>query len=470
MCSGNWFILLNFNTFISKMKTHMRKARLAAVALTILSFTLSCGSNGVAYESWDERDQDLTVIRQGVPVYGAANIDYRRGGKTILKVELQEPVVVAAAEQPENWGYYQFPGIYSSDDGNLIAATWSMHKDSPSSYGKGGSDFRVSSDNGKTWVSAERAPSRKSGLLLPATGERIGIRTPVAPNVSELQLPQPVATGIKSYDRTFSFYRLAEIPEALQGVYMNRWDENGARTEEHAGLEDPRAVRYSDNDLFPVVWWGDMKLLPDNSVVAGIYPMFYENEAGGVDPSGISFYRSTDNGMNWKIQGKIPYSPDLAADPNGDKRKSFGYTEPAFEILSDGTFLCVMRTTDALGNSPMYFSHSADQGATWSQPRAFTSTGVLPKLLRLDNGVIVLASGRPGVQIRFSHDGRGEEWTEPFEMLPFENEDVVSCGYTQFLATGPDSFLVVYSDFKYRNENNEERKAIKVREIKVIKQ
>jgi hypothetical protein len=118
----------------------------------------------------------------------------------------------------------------------------------------------------------------------------------------------------------------------------------------------------------------------------------------------------------------------------------------------------------------MYISRSSDQGITWSHPVPFTPNGVLPKLLQLENGVLVLASGRPGVQIRFSHDGKGESWTDPFEMLPYDNpSEVLSCGYTQFLATGPDRFLIIYSDFKYPNEDSELRKAIKVREIIVTK-
>ena len=94
--------------------------------------------------------------------------------------------------------------------------------------------------------------------------------------------------------------------------------------------------------------------------------------------------------------------------------------------------------------------------------------GVLPRLLRLANGVVVLASGRPGVQLRFSANGRGETWTEPYELVPFANQkDSVSCGYTSILAAGPDRFLIIYSDFKHKNAAGETRKAIKVREVVV---
>ena len=93
---------------------------------------------------------------------------------------------------------------------------------------------------------------------------------------------------------------------------------------------------------------------------------------------------------------------------------------------------------------------------------------MLPRLLRLKNGVTVLSSGRPGVQVRFSTNRNAETWTDSFEMLPYHNlPDVGSCGYTGLLATGPDRFLLVYSDFRFLNAAKEIRKAIKIREIVV---
>lgn len=143
-----------------------------------------------------------------------------------------------------------------------------------------------------------------------------------------------------------------------------------------------------------------------------------------------------------------------------------GFTEPAYEILADGTFICVNRTTDGIGNGPMYISRSSDMGKTWSKPEIFMASGVLPRLLQLENGVTVMASGRPGVQLRFSNDGKGKLWTNAFEMMPWiDYKDQVSCGYTGLLATGPDRFLVVYSDFRFVTEEGTVRKAIKVREV-----
>lgn len=427
---------------------------------------------------WEETGINLnSEVEPGIPAFDGAVIDYTRDGKTVLRVSLEDPVVISVASKPEGWGFFQFPTVYRSATGDLLVAVWHMDYDSASSYGKGGSDCMLSSDNGKTWYPSDQRPAggNYARIVVLPGGDLLSAYTPPALKASELQLPELLTTNQESYGSTYSYYRHSELPDALQGVYLTRTDQTGKQSRIHAALDDPKLVRYttkeSSGEYFPVIWWGDMKLLPDNSIVTGVYPAFYENEAGGVDPSGISFYRSTDQGMTWKILGKIPYNPNPKADPNWNRRLAFGFTEPAFELLSDGTFLCVMRTTDGYGVSPMYLSRSSDQGVTWSHPEVFTPSGVLPCLLQLENGVLVLASGRPGVQLRFSVDGKGEKWTDPFEMLPFESENEkneISCGYTRLLPMGPDRFLVIYSDFKYINKDGEARKAIKVREIKVI--
>jgi len=435
----------------------------ATVIILLLLSSSSCSKIANEPYIYDEGSQEITTFRYGIETDTLTNIVYQRDGIPLLKVELQTPVVVAEASKPEGWGYFQFPRIYRSVRDQLVA-TWYYCLDDPVDYGKE-TPFMLSSDKGKTWHSSEQ-PIPPIGLLLPESENYLSIREPPSYKASELQLPQPIASDTISFNRSLVFYRENELPPILRGVYLNRWDKNGVWSEMQAGMDDPWAVRYSDNEWFPVaLLGGDMKLLPDKSIVFGIYGIFHEQETGGVEPGGISFYRSTDDGLNWKIRGKIAYNYDPAVDPNGSKRKTFCFTEPAFEILSDGTFFCVMRTDDMFGSAPLYLSRSTDQGVTWSLPKAFTPNGVLPRLLQLENGVLVLSSGRPGVQIRFSFDGKGEKWTDSFEMLPYGD----TCGYTELIATGPDSFLVIYSDFKYLNQANEIRKAIKVREIKVTK-
>ena len=429
---------------------------------------------------WDEinQDQNLIFIRHGIPAYDATNYLYRRDGQPLFNIKMQEPSIVAVATKPEPWGYFQFPCFYRRASDGLILLTWKYSEDDVA-YATPAfpENYRISSDRGKTWNTTNSPPWESMAHVM-GNGEGISVRTPPAIKISEsdLILPECIGTTRDSYTREYSFYRLEELPPVVQGVYLNRWNLNdGSHTRIHARLEDPRAVRHAEGDYFPVWWWGDMKLLPDNSLITGIYSMFYELETGGVDdPSGISFYRSTDHGNNWRIRGKIPYKYDASVDPNGSRRTGFGYIEPTFEVLSDGNFVCVVRTHDGFGHSPQYISWSSNQGITWTDPVPFTPNGVNPRLLLLDNGVLVLASGRPGIQLRFSFDGKGEEWTDPFEMLSWDNiareRAGVSCGYASLLPTGTNSFLIAYSDFMFLNENNEFRKAIKIREITVNKE
>lgn len=215
----------------------------------------------------------------------------------------------------------------------------------------------------------------------------------------------------------------------------------------------------------PVVWWGNIKQLADQSLIAGVYPAVYQDSLGQILHSSVSFYRSVDEGHSWNITGKIPFKYDGIADVRGEKE----YVEPTFEILADSSLICIMRTGNV---SPMYKTFSRDLGKTWTVPEAFTPNGVMPRLLLLKNGVLVLVSGRPGIQIRFSLDGTGSVWTEPIEMIPFMNDDGtfqrdVSCGYASIIEASDDTFYIVYSNFTTKNSEGQTRKTIWFREVTV---
>ena len=384
--------------------------------------------------------------------------------KNKMKVHVGAPTVIAVAPKEVGWGFYQFPGIDRWDDGT-ICVTYNVSTDSVESYGKP-SACMVSKDDGKTWT-PHSGKWGLSGLVLP-NGDRFSIVTPKAYKVEDLNLPKPAEVVVGPYGgQRYNMYRLSDLQPKLKTIRVKRLPKGADEwVSEHASVYDPQALRYSINGLFPIIWWGDVRVASDGSLIAGIYPGNMVREDGSVDPKWhVFFYRSTDFGRSWKIQGRILYQPDMKADEKGDKRS--GFTEPAFDILADGSFLCVMRTTDGAGIGPMYSSRSTDMGKTWSKPKVIAHNGVLPKLLRLENGVEVLSSGRPGVQVRFSTDG--EKWTDPIDLVPVTETDPHkdTCGYTSLVATGPDTFLIAYSHFKHTNEQGDVRKAILIREVKV---
>jgi hypothetical protein len=198
-----------------------------------------------------------------------------------------------------------------------------------------------------------------------------------------------------------------------------------------------------------------MKVLKDSSIVALTYPYYHASQP--TPYTSAASYRSTDNGRTWQKTGHILYQePDRRRD---------GFTEPALEVLPNGELLGVLRTTDGNGVGPMYSVRSADQGRTWSPPQSFAETGVLPRLLQLRNGVLVLSSGRPGVDLRFSTDN-GRTWSPAKELLPLPDRAKIqadSCGYTSLLPLGKDRFLIAYSWFTPPSG----RKSIYVREVRV---
>ena len=416
----------------------------------------------------ENKSPNIAAIRAGIPAYDEQVVKYIRNGRQLLEVELGKPVIVAVADRELPWGFFNFPGIRRSLSGQQISVSWSMSHDNAESYGQAVSgNSAVSSDEGETWTRVERAPT--GGGILLSNGDRITVSTPAAIPVGDLDLPPVLATfqDGSNYDRLFRIYEYDKLPLQVQGTYQHRIKSGTtAWVAERGTLVHPNLARYSDGNLFPVVWWGDMHELSDG-IYRGTYPTYETKPGGGIDASGVTFYKSTDLGLTWTKQGNIPYQPDLMLDPNGNKRKAFGWTEPAFAALKNGTFLSVLRTQDGFGESPMYVSTSTNKGVSWTKPKVFTGAGVLPKLLELDNEIVALASGRPGVQLRFMLNNNADDWSEPFEMLPWVPNETFTCGYTGFLKVDDNSFLVVYSDFWHRTPEGERRKAIKVRKVTV---
>ena len=406
----------------------------------------------------------------GVPAFDAVNIDYREDGHSVLSVKVGPQQLVAVADTPKPWGYYQFPELNWGGDGEIVLR-WANHEDVLNGKGEP-MGLRVSRDKGKTWVVPDKAPFflDRYSVVLP-NGNFLNVRTQHAPEVKKIQGFPSVAFP-RTPTRNVVLYRDSEIPAQYQNQKTVLADVKNRKMVEYPGIieETPRFLRQTISDCLPFNWWGDKRVLSDGSVMTVIYPHWYENEDGTVDLNGVGCYRTWDEGHHWKYVGRIPYAYDPVKDPNGPKRKNYGFTEPSVEVLPDGTFVCILRTDGEFGRGPMYISYSSDEGKTWTRPKYFAPSGVLPRTLQLPNGVLVLSSGRPGVQLRFSWDGKGEQWTDPFDLLPFGGDDPgASCGYTELLAISEDTFLVVYSDFRTPAPDGNLRKGIKVRKVTVKK-
>jgi hypothetical protein len=135
--------------------------------------------------------------------------------------------------------------------------------------------------------------------------------------------------------------------------------------------------------------------------------------------------KSDDNGKSWRFVSIM--------GPN---------YEPDFCVLPDGDMLAVHRSDESREPRPLLQSRSTDDGLSWSQAIAapgvelvteqdrtwFTPDGqrftqcsgaqVDPALLVMDNGILAVSYGRPGLHIRFSADGKGLYWSDKTTILP----------------------------------------------------
>ena len=411
------------------------------------------------------KDKDSLDIHEGILCNHAQKIKYKQQGKIVAEIELSEPVMVAQAEQKENWGFFQFPSINISDDNSLIVS-WSMKGDTYKMYGKKAERREpqmVSKDGGKTWNLKEKNYTIRNEINNPQLRDG-SILTVVTPAVKDIRSYKDFPPTVGN-NGNYSFYLMDNLPDELQGIYVRKTGKNNKTQTIHAQINDNKLLRYAIDSLMPIVWWGNIRYLSDNSLVAGVYPCYYLDTPGGVAHSGVSFYKSRDEGLTWDRLSRISFKQDGIAE----NREGTSFEEPAFEILADSTFICVMRSGS---KSPMYQTFSSDRGTTWTDPQPITPNGVKPKLLRLKNGVLVLASGRPGVQIRFNLDGTGRQWTEPIDMIAFMGPDGKpsfwgTCGYASIIEADDNSFYIVYSDFNTKNNLGQLRKAIFCRKVTI---
>lgn len=207
----------------------------------------------VIEEKLPRSGSSLPAYTDGIPVYNAVDLKYKRKQGNALQIRFNEPVTVAVASKPEKWGYFQFPNIRRRVDGS-IQVKWNMTIDAIEAYGIENSGSAISVDDGKTWKLKGQAETA-GGTLLP-NGDRLEIITPKPIKVEELKLPESVGKGIENYRKSgFTFYRLQDLPESRQGVYLKRLKKGETVwKEEHASLYDPDAARYSLAGLVPVVW------------------------------------------------------------------------------------------------------------------------------------------------------------------------------------------------------------------------
>lgn len=155
-------------------------------------------------------------------------------------------------------------------------------------------------------------------------------------------------------------------------------------------------------------------------------------------------FRSDDRGRSFVFHSIVVSPEDVKYG-----KAPIGGGEPALLALSSNEFICVVRTGNRVGTAgismdaeaeDMLLARSYDRGETWVH-RRIPVQGVMPKLLRMSNGILVLATGRPGNRLYFSLDN-GRSWGGVVSLVP--HGLVMTSGYMDLEEVDDGKLLVVY--------------------------
>ena len=182
---------------------------------------------------------------------------------------------------------------------------------------------------------------------------------------------------------------------------------------------------------FPIVFSKGIEILDDGTI---LQTMYGNNKAILVE--------STDWGKTWTLRSVI--AENNSGDRNTDG-STLAFYEPNLQRCADGTLLSVIRTGS---NLPLYQARSRDNGLTWSSYELLPGIGttvvgsIYPQSVLLDNGILVLTTGRPGNSILLSLDGSGRNWGYATStMVPAIGESTT--GNTSIAKISGNSVLIV---------------------------
>jgi hypothetical protein len=187
----------------------------------------------------------------------------------------------------------------------------------------------------------------------------------------------------------------------------------------------------------------------EGRLLATLYGSSQTYHGRGSDPLySVYIATSDDGGRTWRYLATVA-GPEAAptVEPRGH-----GPGEPSLVQLATGELMCVMRMGGG-ADFPLRRSYSADGGRTWSTPDLLPARSVEPSLKRLQNGVLALATGRPGVFLWLSSDQRGERW-QAIDIFAHHNRWAPDPGYqitpaqttayTEIIEVAPNRLLLAY--------------------------
>lgn len=130
-------------------------------------------------------------------------------------------------------------------------------------------------------------------------------------------------------------------------------------------------------------------------------------------------------------------------DVNGE-----GYCETDCIEVEDGHIVAILRTGGHEIYCPLYCAHSYDYGRTWEAPYEICSWGVWPRIIRMQDGTLVVTSGHIHTFLLFSTDS-GKTWSEPCILEECDGKwDKSGSGYNYITECRPGELSLIFDDPK----------------------
>lgn len=396
-----------------------------------------------------------------------------------VTLKIDDPVIaIMGPESTVGWGPCQFPALHKMPDGRLVIK-YHIGQDSCEEYGKG-NGWLISDDNGTSWreVSPEEKPVviGFSGTKLPNGKYIRSITPPNYPVDKDFYKTCPNRERVGQDSSRGWALPAEELPQDLfpMGWQYGIYDPATGEDETYfCNLDYPGMnIHFLDTgSLVRPFPYDNLCVAPDGTLWQATYhvgrnPETLEHTA---PYSACYFFQSLDEGKSFKLKSWIQYTDEFPNEFPNDFILE-GFDEPYLSFLPDGSMVTLIRS--GVG-TPSYIAHSYDGGNTWTKPERFDRIGVFPQLLTLDCGVTLASYGRSGVFLRATDDPHGKDWDAPIETLPFIPFDGTwtwgcdSCSYTSLIPLDERTAMLVYSDFRLKDEEGKERKCLLVRKIHV---
>jgi len=428
-----------------------------------------------------------------------------------LKIMIEKETFIYAPpvnEATNRWGVYAIPRMWKLPSGELVVRFNGEQDCSDTKTMFVAENLYFSSlDCGKTWSYIADGEKRYNirvlqGITSPylqlKNGHFLAIQDkeflfPIIGLSSEKSFPVP------NQDAIVSAYPYGMIPEKCKGIDLIEYDENGnilERTPVQFDFPEREILiniaALSNGDYIPVEqnikpfifkspYFSALTELPDGTIAAVSYGQ--HPDVADHFCQEIYFVVSNDKGKTWKKRSTIASEAlNLPYGYGGDGN------EVSLTQTIDGTLLCAMRMDMSIDPNvatpicDVMVSASHDNGYTWETPTPVADSSVTPQIIALQNHIVVLIYGRPGVHFKVSEDD-GKTWSKSYSIIgktleeerasgrtDAESKYFDTCSYSNCFVEqiDKDSILVLYNSMQYP-EDKTRHKAAYVKKITVKK-